>query len=82
MCVCRCVCVSVCVCVCVCVGGRVTRLVRLWGRCVCVCVCVCVGVIGTHLVRLNLAFTVCFPVPMYNGEITELPKEKAKSMMC
>ena len=45
-----------------------------------VCVCVCVGGRGTHLVRLSLAFTVCFPVPTV--EITELPKEKAKSTMC
>ena len=57
-----------------------------WGcGCVCVwgggvCVCVCVGGRGTHLVRLSLAFTVCFPVPTV--EITELPKEKAKSTMC
>ena len=46
-----------------------------WG-----CGCVCVGGRGTHLVRLSLAFTVCFPVPTV--EITELPKEKAKSTMC
>ena len=49
---------------------------------VCVCVCVRVEGRGTHLVRLSLSFTVCFPVPTYNVEITELPKEKVKLMMC
>ena len=48
----------------------------------CVCVCVRVEGRGTHLVRLSLSFTVCFPVPTYNVEITELPKEKVKLMMC